>query len=281
MNLTISSKAKLNDGNQIPYLGLGTYTLSPGSETQSAVRWALEEGYRLIDTAQFYKNEVEVGKAIKESSVPREEIFVTTKLWNGDHGYDKALKSFDESLEKLDVDYIDLFLIHWPVHEKRLDSWRALEKLKNEGRAKSIGVSNYTEDHLKEIFDSSDTIPAVNQVEFSPFLYQKELLEFCRENNIQLESYSPLTQGRKLNDKVLKQIADNYNKTPAQILIRWQLQHKIVVIPKSSKKERIQENADVFDFEISKEDMDVLDSNSDSKRFSWDPTNSRQVKRFS
>lgn len=272
MNLTINDKAKLNNGVEIPYFGLGVYLSVPGEETFNAVRWALEAGYRHIDTAAFYKNEHDVGKAIKESSIPREEIFVTTKLWNDDHGYDKTLRAFDESLKKLGFDYVDLYLIHWPVSGLRNESYRALETILKDGRARAIGVSNYTTSHLRELLNSCQVVPAVNQVEFSPFLYQKGLLEFCLQNNIQLEAYSPLARASKLSDRRLKEIAARYGKTTAQIMIRWALEHKIVVIPKSAHKERIFENADVFNFEISAGDMQILDSLDENYRVAWDPS---------
>ncbi|MGE5441433.1 MAG: aldo/keto reductase [Bacteroidota bacterium] len=272
MKLTINDKAKLNNGAEIPYFGLGVYQSPPGEETYNAVRWALDAGYRHIDTAAFYKNEHDVGRAIKDSSVPREEIFVTTKLWNDDQGYDKALKAFDESLKKLGFDYVDLYLLHWPVSGLRGDSYRALEAILKDGKAKAIGVSNYTTSHLRELLNSCNVVPAVNQVEFSPFLFQKGLFEFCLQNNIQLEAYSPLARASKLKDARLKEVATHSGKTTAQIMIRWALEHKIVVIPKSVHKERIYENADVFDFEISGEDMQTLDSLDENFRVAWDPS---------
>lgn len=270
--LGIETKTVLNNGVEMPIFGLGTYQSGSSRETQAIVAYALEIGYRHIDTARFYGNERDIGKAIKNSGIPREEIFVTTKLWNSDHGYNRALKAFEESLTDLGFDYVDLYLIHWPVQDLRNESWRALEKLQVEGKCRAIGVSNYTIGHLKELLDISPVMPAVNQVEFSPFLYQKDLLEFCRFNNIQFESYSPLTKGHKLDDIRLSAIARKYTKSPAQILVRWTLQKEVVVIPKSSRKERIRENADVFDFVISPEDMDRLDALHKNLRVSWDPT---------
>lgn len=270
--LGIEAKTVLNNGVEMPVFGLGTYQSGSSRETQAIVAYALEIGYRHIDTARFYGNERDIGKAIKNSGIPREEIFVTTKLWNSDHGYNRALKAFEESLTDLGFDYVDLYLIHWPVQDLRNESWRALEKLQVEGKCRAIGVSNYTIGHLKELLDISPVMPAVNQVEFSPFLYQKDLLEFCRFNNIQFESYSPLTKGHKLDDIRLSAIARKYTKSPAQILVRWTLQKEVVVIPKSSRKERIRENADVFDFVISPEDMDRLDALHKNLRVSWDPT---------
>ena len=268
--LSINTKVKLNNEIKIPIIGLGTYQANPGKETENAVLYALENGYRHIDTAAYYRNEEYIGNAIKESKIPREEIFITTKIWNDDH--DNPEKAFYKSLEKLNLDYIDLYLIHWPVENVRNRTWKVLEKINEEGKCKCIGVSNYTIRHLKDLMKISKTIPVINQVEFSPFLYQKELLDFCNKNKIVLESYSPLTKGKRLNDKRLIEIAQKYNKTAAQILIRWCLQHDVVVIPKSSNNERIKENIDVFDFNISLKDMKLLDSFDESYRTSWDPS---------
>jgi diketogulonate reductase-like aldo/keto reductase len=270
--LRIDAKVKLNNGVEMPVFGLGTYQTGGGKETREAVLWALEAGYRHIDTAAMYGNEEDVGEAVQKSGIPREEIFVTTKLWNTNHGYQKALVAFDESLNKLGLAYVDLYLIHWPVEDLRMDSWKALEKLLKKGKCRAIGVSNYMLHHLEELLDNSSTIPTVNQVEFSPYLYQKELVDFCAKHGIQFEAYSPLTKSHKLNDPRLVDIASRYSKTPAQILIRWALQKDVVVIPKSSRKERIIENADVFDFTISAEDMDILDSFNRNLHTSWDPT---------
>jgi len=237
-----------------------------------AVQHALSIGYRLIDTAKLYDNEGDVSRAVRESSVPRSDIFVTTKLWNSDHGYDKAIKAFHHGLETLQLDYIDLYLIHWPVEGLRRETWRALETVLEEGKCRAIGVSNYTIPHLQDLLDTARIVPAVNQVEFSPFLYQKELLEFCRDQRIQLEAYSPLTRGKKLSNEIIRTIAAKYAKTAAQIMIRWALQHELVVIPKSSHPDRIWENADIFDFSISEEDMVTLDGLNENFRVSWNPT---------
>jgi diketogulonate reductase-like aldo/keto reductase len=272
MELSISGKKKLNNGTEIPYFGLGVYLTQAGDETINAVKWALEAGYRHIDTAKVYGNEKEVGIALKESGIPRSEVFITTKLWNTDHGLESALKAFDNSLQTLGTDYIDLYLIHWPGTQKRGESWKALEKIYKEGRCKAIGVSNYTIRHLKELLDMCEVVPAINQVEFSPFLYQKELLDFCNKNNIQIEAYSPLARAKKLKDARLIEIAKKYSKTPAQLLIRWSLQHNLVVIPKSARKERIIENSGVFDFNISEQDMERLDSMNENFRVAWDPS---------
>ncbi len=270
--MTIDSTIKLNNNIEIPRFGLGVYLSKPGKKTFDAVTWALEAGYRHIDTAKAYRNEGDVGKAIKESGIKREEIFVTTKLWNTDQGYENALKAFNESLDDLGFDYVDLYLIHWPVEEKRRESWRALENIYKEGRARSIGVSNYTIKHLKEMDNYTEVKPAINQVEFHPFLFQKDLLDYCTIKEIQLEAYSPLARAEKLNDQNLKEIAGKYLKSPAQLMIRWSLQHNLVVIPKSVNKERIVENSRVFDFKIAEEDMEKLDLLNEDIRIAWDPT---------
>lgn len=272
MELKLSDKVKLNNGVEMPMFGLGVYLTKQGKETQSAVKHALTVGYRLIDTASMYGNEKDVGTAIKESGVPREEIFVTTKLWNDDHGYDKALKAFEKSLKKLDIGYIDLYLIHWPAGNKRNDTWKAFEKIIETGKCRAIGISNYMINHIKELLSFAEVVPAVNQVEFSPYLYQKDLLEYCNSNKIQLEAYSPLARGRKLDDPTLNAVSNKYSKTPAQIMLRWALQHKVVVIPKSSNNNRIEENADIFDFNLDDEDMQILDSSNYNFRVAWDPS---------
>jgi diketogulonate reductase-like aldo/keto reductase len=273
MENQINSKVKLNNGIDIPILGLGVYQTEAGSETQNAVMYALEAGYRHIDTAKIYRNEDDVGIALKNSSVPRNEIFITTKLWNSDHGYKSTIAACDASLKKLGLDYLDLYLIHWPVPGLRNETWTAMEKLLQDGKCRSIGVSNYTIKHLTELLDFCNVVPAVNQVEFSPFLYQQDLLEFCRARQIQIEAYSPLTKGIMLNDLTLKKIAEKYSKSPAQVLIRWCIEHNLVVIPKSANKKRIIDNSNVFDFKISSDDMAVLNSMDSNMHTGWDPTN--------
>lgn len=270
--LNIQSEITLNNGIKIPILGLGTYLADSGGEAKKAVLKALEIGYRHIDTAMMYNNENDIGAAVKESGIPREEIFLTSKLWNSDHGFDRTLNAFQSSLDRLQVDYLDMYLIHWPVPELRLDSWRAMESLYVEGKCRTIGVSNYMRRHLEELLEVCDTVPMVNQVEFSPYLYLHDLLRFCRDQDIQLESYSPLTKGRMLNDPAIKAVAKKYERTAAQILIRWVLQHEVVVIPKSSNADRIYENSDVFDFSISDNDMELLNSFHKGLHTSWDPS---------
>lgn len=272
MNLHIKSIKKLNNDIKIPMFGLGTYLNDNGRQAIDSILYALGIGYRHIDTAAMYENEMEVGKAVRESGIPREEIFVTTKLWNSDHGYDNTIKAFQRSLERLGLDYVDLYLIHWPVENLRLESWRALERLYSDGLCKAIGVSNYMERHVDEILNNFSIVPAVNQVEFSPFLYLKELQNYCESKGIALESYSPLTKGYRLNEPRLIEIARRYDKSTSQILIRWCLQKGMIVIPKSSRNEHIKENADIFDFEISEADMLALDNLNENYRSTWDPT---------
>ncbi|HEY9843260.1 MAG: aldo/keto reductase [Candidatus Sericytochromatia bacterium] len=257
----------------MPSLGLGVYQSPPGEVTRAAVLASLDAGYRLIDTAALYGNEEDVGAALKAAGLPREEVFVTTKLWNEDHGDKQALQACERSLQQLGLDYLDLYLIHWPVHGLRSASWKALEALYREGRVRAIGVSNYTVRHLRELLAACEIAPMVNQVEFHPFLYQRELLEFCRGHQIQLQAYSPLTRGQRLDDPRVLSIAQHHGKSPAQILIRWCLQHEVGCLPKSVHPQRISENADVFDFELSPAEMAGLDACNEFLHTCWDPTN--------
>jgi diketogulonate reductase-like aldo/keto reductase len=267
-----ASQVQLRDGNRMPVFGLGTWKLEAGQSTRAAVRAAAAAGYRLFDTAKLYGNEEDVGAALRESGLDRSEYFVTTKLWNDDHGFDTALRAFESSRRALGLEQLDLYLIHWPVSGKRLESWRALEQLQEEGKVRSIGVSNFTVAHLEELLSVSQVVPAVNQVEFSPFLFQRELLEFCRKNRIQLEAYAPLTRGHQFDDRTIARIAKAHARSPAQVLVRWGLQHEIVEIPKSAHTDRIEENARVFDFALSGPEMDELDRLDRGFRTTWDPT---------
>ena len=260
MVLTLESRAKLNNGIEIPYIGLGVYQSPPGETTRRAVRYALKIGYRHIDTAQLYGNETDVGRAVRESGIRREEIFITTKVWNSYQGYDSTLQACEGSLQRLGLSYVDLYLIHWPVQGLSDDTWKAMIKLWRQGKAHAIGVSNYSISQLRDLLQNSDIVPAVNQVEFHPFLYQQELLQYCKINRIQLEAYSPLTRAKRLNHQNIIDVAKKYEKTPAQVLIRWILQHDIIVIPKSIHEERIYENSQVFSFRLEPEDMKLLDS---------------------
>jgi diketogulonate reductase-like aldo/keto reductase len=268
---TLQGTTVLHNGVKMPYFGFGTYKVKEGEEVYNAVRTALETGYRLIDTAALYENEEGVGRAIRDSGIPREEIFVTTKVWNSDQGYDSTLRAFETSMKKLNIGYIDLYLIHWAVKGKYLDTWKALVELYKEGRVRAIGVSNFQIHHLQDIMDHFDEIPTVNQVELHPYLTQEELREFCAKHNIKVEAWSPLGRGRLLDLPELKRIAEKYGKTPAQVVLRWHVQNDIIVIPKSVHPERIKENADIFDFELSDEDMAAINRLNRNERFGKDP----------
>lgn len=248
---------KLNNGLSMPLLGLGVYDMYQ-SEAEKAIQQALEIGYRLIDTATMYGNEVEVGNAIRQSGIPRQEIFLTTKVNDPDHGYDKTLKAFETSQRKLNCEYIDLYLIHWPIKHKRQDTWRALEHLYTEGQVRAIGVANYLIPFLDELLPQAAIVPSVNQVEFSPYLFLEDLLIRCQKEGIVLQAYTPLVRGEKFRDPKLQTLAKKYAKTPAQIILRWALQLGVSTIPKSANPIRLQENYDIFDFSISDTDMGDL-----------------------
>ncbi|MBS1598097.1 MAG: aldo/keto reductase [Bacteroidetes bacterium] len=263
-------KTILNNGVEMPLLGLGVYDMH-GKESEQAILDALEIGYRLIDTASMYHNETEVGNAIRQSGLPRKEIFITTKVNNSDQGFDDALKAFDVSLAKLKTDYIDLYLVHWPIKGKRKDTWKALEKIYASGRAKAIGVANYLVPFLDELKTYANITPAVNQVEFSPYLFLKDLLNYCKKDKIQLQAYSPLLRGKKFKDPALLQLAKKYNKTPAQIILRWDIELGVSPIPKSVNPERLKENFNVFDFSLSKEDVELMNGFDENLRVVDDP----------
>ena len=269
--LSIDSRVSLSDGNSIPLLGLGTWEAQPGGETRDAVAFALETGYRHIDTAKLYNNERDVGEAVCDSGIPRAEIFVTTKLWNSDQGYQSAHDAFNRSMDELGLVYVDLYLIHFPVKDLRIDSWRALEEIKASGRARSIGVSNFSHKHLQELFSHSDTRPVVNQIELSPFLQQPSITSFCQMEGIQLTGYCPLAKGRRLDNIILTSIAEKHGKSSAQVMIRWALHKRQAVIPKSSNPARITQNANIFDFQISADEIEQLDGLDDDYRFGSDP----------
>ncbi|MDY6820947.1 MAG: aldo/keto reductase [Deferribacterota bacterium] len=254
------SRLTLNNNVKMPRLGLGVYKAKEGGEVERAVEYALSVGYRLIDTAYIYFNESGVGTAVNNSKIPREELFITTKLWNDRHGYEEALKAFEESRRNLKLDYIDLYLIHWPCGGKLLETWKALEKLYDEGVVKAIGVSNYLEHHLDEILTKANIPPAVNQVEFHPYFWQESLYYYCNNNDIVIEAWAPLARGNVLNDRIIVEIASKHNKKTSQVVLRWQLQKNIVTIPKSVNPERIKENAEIFDFELDDEDMLRIDN---------------------
>jgi diketogulonate reductase-like aldo/keto reductase len=263
--MDINTKVTLNNEVNIPIIGLGVFQSPAGGVTKQAILDSLEAGYRHIDTARIYGNEVDVGKAVAESRLPREDIFVTTKLWNADQGYESTLDAFEISMGKMDLEYIDLYLMHWPVEGRRLESWTAMEELLAKGRCRSIGVSNFMVHHLDELLENAHVVPAVNQIEMSPYnyLHRKETLDLCHSTGIVIEAYSPLTKVKKLKDPRLFNIASKYGKTTAQLLIRWALEKQY---------DRIIENANVFDFNISEEDMDTLDTFNEDLVTGWDPT---------
>jgi len=250
---------RLNDGRPMPQLGFGVWQV-PNHEARSIVTEAISAGYRSIDTAAVYGNEEGVGEAVRAASVPREELFITTKLWNNNHGYDAALAAFDQSLARLKLDFVDLYLIHWPLPrgEAYLDAWRALIRLREDGRAKSIGVSNFTIPHLKRLMDETGVAPVLNQIELHPGFQQRELRGFHAEHGIATESWSPLGQGTLMTDETLAGIGRKYGKTPAQVILRWHLDNGLIAIPKSATPSRIRENIDVFDFTLAPEDMRAL-----------------------
>jgi diketogulonate reductase-like aldo/keto reductase len=272
---SIAERVASNQGVEIPWLGLGVFQTPAGAETRQSVRWALEAGYRMIDTAAMYGNEQDVGAAVRASSLARDDVFVTTKLWHSDHGFEAAQAAARRSSERLGLGPIDLYLIHWPraaSPEDRLGSWRALEKLQREGTCRAIGVSNYSIRHLEEIRANSDVRPAVNQVEFHPFVYDPALLDYCRQHDIRVEAYSPLTRGRRVDDPTIRAIAEVHGRTPAQVFVRWGLQHGLIEIPKSTHRDRIVENARVFDFALSSGEMARLDGLRDGRRVTiWNP----------
>jgi methylglyoxal/glyoxal reductase len=267
----IADRTKLNNGVDMPWLGFGVYGLDDGDEVVRCVKHALELGYRSIDTASIYKNERGVGQAIRESDIPREEIFLTTKVWNDVQRARRTLAAFEDSLERLRVDYVDLYLVHWPVPDFYIDTWRDMERIYESGHARAVGVSNFLPKHLDELRSVSQLVPSVNQVEFHPRLVQPELLAACRKLNIRVQAWSPLMQGQVLGEKLIQDLAAKYDRTPAQITLRWDLQHGVATIPKSAHFERIAENARIFDFEISEEDMCRLDALDTGKRLGADP----------
>jgi diketogulonate reductase-like aldo/keto reductase len=262
---------RLRSGKTMPQVGLGVWRAAAGAETQSAVQTALRLGYRHVDTARVYDNEVDVGRAVKESGVPRAEVFITTKLWNDDHGYDPALRAFDKSLQTLGLDYVDLYLVHWPVPGKRRETWRAMEQIAKDGRARSIGVSNYVVPHLEELLGDASILPEVNQIELHPFLQQRDTRALCEKQGIIVQAYCPLTRGKRLADSTVKAVANRTGKTPAQVMLRWGLQHGHVILPKSVHEERIRENASIFDFELDGAAMNELDALDEGAPVALDP----------
>lgn len=270
MNLQTSTT--LNNGVEMPMLGLGVYAPDDSDkDVQQAVEWALEAGCRLIDTASIYGNEAAVGQALRSSGLRADAVFVTTKVWKTDQGYDQTLRAFDQSLKKLQLDVLDLYLIHWPVQAHRHDTWRAMEKLYADGRVRAIGVSNHYPKHLDDLLSRATVVPAVNQIEFTPYCYRADVEAYCRQRNIRLEAYSPLVRGEKKDDPRLVAIAERHGKSTFQVLIRWVLQHGAVAIPKSVSKKRIQHNFDVFDFALTDAEVAEMDTFFDNTRMATDP----------
>ncbi|MBD8026750.1 aldo/keto reductase [Ureibacillus sp. Re31] len=267
----------LNNGVKMPWFGLGVFKVEEGPELVNAVKYAIKHGYRSIDTAAIYENEAGVGQAIREAieeeGISREDLFITSKVWNSELGYESTLAAYEASLNKLGLDYLDLYLIHWPVEGKYKDAWRALETLYKEGKVRAIGVSNFQVHHLEDLLKDAEIKPMINQVEYHPRLTQLEVKTFCQDNGIQLEAWSPLMQGQLLDQPVLKDIANKYNKTVPQVILRWDLQNGVVTIPKSTKEHRIVENANIFDFELSNEDMELINSLNQNLRVGPDPDN--------
>ncbi|WP_454861602.1 aldo/keto reductase [Peribacillus frigoritolerans] len=267
----------LHNGVKMPWFGLGVFKVEEGPELVNAVKAAIKHGYRSIDTAAIYENEEGVGQGIreglKEAGISREDLFVTSKVWNADLGYESTIAAYEKSLQKLGLEYLDLYLIHWPVEGKYKEAWRALETLYKEGKVKAIGVSNFQIHHLKDLMEDAEVKPMVNQVECHPRLTQKEVQAFCKEQGIQLEAWSPLMQGELLDNEVLQAIATKHGKSVAQVILRWDLQNGIVTIPKSTKEHRIVENSTVFDFELTEEEMNQIDGLNQNHRVGPDPDN--------
>ncbi|MEF2097111.1 aldo/keto reductase [Peribacillus frigoritolerans] len=267
----IGETITLHNGVKMPQLGFGVFKVKNGNETVESVKKAIEVGYRAIDTAAIYENEEGVGQAIRECGVPREELFITSKVWNTEQGYETTLQAFDDSLNRLGLEYLDLYLIHWPGKDKYLETWRALEKLYKDGKVKSIGVSNFHVHHLENLLANSEVKPVVNQIELHPLLTQVEIRDYCAKHEIKVESWSPLGRGNLLEEPTINHIAKKHGKSSAQVLIRWHLQHDLVVIPKSITPSRIEENAQVFDFSLSLNEMNQIDALNKNERFGSNP----------
>lgn len=269
----LNGRFELHNGVEMPYLGLGTYQSDNEQEVVDAVSNALTLGYRHIDTASVYGNEEGVGKGIRNSEIDRSDIFIVSKVWNTDQGYENTLKAFEASLERLGLDYLDLYLIHWPVAGKYKETWRAMEQLYKEGRIRAIGVSNFMRHHLEDLLADAEIVPMVNQMEFHPYVVQQDLIDFCTSKTIQYEGWSPFMQGKVFGLDICKELSEKYNKSIAQVILRWNLQKGVVAIPKSAKKDRIIANANIFDFELSKEDISYLDRLDRGERIGPDPDN--------
>ena len=271
--MNITSTVKLNNGLEMPIFGLGVFQSKEGDEVENAVKVALQNGYRHIDTAAIYKNERGVGNAIKASGVAREDIFITSKVWNSDQGYETTLAAFEDSLEKLQTDYLDLYLVHWPVTGKYIETWKALEKLYADGKVRAIGVSNFLQVHLDKLLPETTIKPMLNQMEFHPHLIQQPLLDFCKSQDIIYQAWSPIMQGGVFDIPILKKISKKYRKNAAQITLRWDLQKGVATIPKSANQARIGSNADLFDFELTSEEMAQIDALDKNHRYGFDPMN--------
>ena len=273
MSLTIKSTVRLNNGVEMPWFGLGIHRAGAGQEVVEAMKCALNAGYRSIDAATYYENEHRVGQVLNECGIPREEIFLTSKVWNTDQGYHSTIRAFETSLEKMQTSYLDLYLLHWPMGNLSLESWRAMEELYEKGKIRAIGVSNFLIHQLKDLMDHAGVMPMVNQIEFHPELVQPELLQFCKENRIQPEAWRPLMKGQVNEIKLLQELAEKYQKSPVQVVLRWDIQKGVVTIPKSVTPERIIHNADIFDFELTEEDITRIDGLDRFKRMGQDPNN--------
>lgn len=268
---TFDGRVTLSNGVNMPQLGLGVYKMTDSDETIRAISYALEVGYKAIDTAAIYENEKETGEAIRQSGIPRDQLFITSKVWNTDQGYDATLKAFEASLERLGMDYLDLYLTHWPVADTFVDTYRAIERLYEEKLIRATGVSNHHIHHLEKVFNVANVKPMVNQIELHPRLTQEPLRNFCNDHGIAVTSWSPLARGQLMEEPTLQQIGLTYGKTPAQVIIRWHLQHGLVVIPKSVTPERILSNINVNDFELTPEDMLKIDALNRDKRTGTNP----------
>lgn len=266
--MNVQKTVTLNNGVEMPIFGLGVFKAESGDETANAVRWAIEAGYTAIDTASYYDNEESVGRGIRESGAPRKDLFITTKAWNTEQGYDNALKAFDESMKKMGLDYLDLYLVHWPITDTYQETWKAFEKLYADKRVRAIGVSNFEPHHLDDLIAGASVRPTVNQVELHPYLQQRAVRDACARHKVHVTAWSPIARGKVLEDETIKAIAAAHGKSPVHVTLRWEMQHGIITIPKSVKQERIRDNINVFDFSLSDEEMaqiDALDQGNDGR----------------
>ena len=273
----LKNTVTLNNGVKMPWQGLGVFRVEDSPKLVDAVKNAIKNGYRSIDGAAIYDNEVSMGEGIAEgikaAGISREDLFITSKVWNADLGYESTIKAYETSLKKLGLDYLDLYLIHWPVEGKYKDAWRALEYLYKKGRVKAIGVSNFQVHHLENLMKDAEIKPMINQIEFHPRLTQEKVRAFCKQNDIQVEAWSPLMVGKLFDNEILKEIAQNHNKSIAQIILRWDIQNGVITIPKSTKVGRIIENSQIFDFELTNEEVEKINSLNQDLRVGPDPDN--------